>query len=264
MAKVKVNYYMPEGTYKYAKITYKKDTRPESVNDGTLVNIDVTKDSVEIDGLDDLSDYWFAIFTDINQSEAVPFNTGESQSIILNIWDYQNNIKTNVLRNGETEQSFYLWNDNYLYCYRDTSRYGLYVSNNTARIKITRGYSDPSISPYSSNIAVLRMTIKVDSLKSQGAHYLGISVNAVGTKRSGGSYNAVMGCDCIQGDDYSKYVVGETFTWIGFWDIQYWIDNNIPLITDGFKLYIDSGVRDTITFRVYKIEIECGEGVILG
>lgn len=263
-ATCKVTYFLPDDTYEYTKLTYKKSVQPESVNDGTIVNLDPTQDSVTVEGLIENTSYWFKIFTNKSESEAFPYTVEPAKSKIITVWDYQNNIKTNVLRNGETEQSFYLWSDNYLYCYRDTSRYGLYVSNNIARVKITKGYSDTSIAPYSNNIAVLRMTIKVDSLKSQGAHYLGISVNAVGTKRSGGNYDAIMGCNCIQGDDYSKYVVGETFTWEGYWDIQYWIDNNIPFLTDGFKIYIDSGVKDTITFRVYKIEIECCEGEILG
>lgn len=130
MAKVKVNYYMPEGTYKYAKITYKKDTRPESVNDGTLVNIDVTKDSVDIDGLDDLSDYWFAIFTDINQSEAFPYSIGPTPPT-------PTLGEIDLLRRGRICRDDSLFDEPYLvsdyvktaYCNLTGSGYELYVDD---------------------------------------------------------------------------------------------------------------------------------------
>jgi len=130
MAKVKVNYYMPEGTYKYAKITYKKDTRPESVNDGTLVNIDVTKDSVDIDGLDDLSDYWFAIYTDINESEAFPFSIGPAP-VVPTLGEIK------LFKNGRICRDDCLFGDPYVsadyiktaYCNLTASGYELYVDD---------------------------------------------------------------------------------------------------------------------------------------
>ena len=68
---VKVNYYIPEGTYQYCKLTYKKDKEPESVNDGTIVNIDPTETDIIINGLDEKSKYYFTIYTD--KSESNPF-----------------------------------------------------------------------------------------------------------------------------------------------------------------------------------------------
>jgi len=156
MAKIKVNYYMPEGTYQYAKITYKKDTRPESVNDGTLVNIDVTKDSVDIDGLDDLSDYWFAIFTDVNQSEAVPFSIGPAPPA-------PTLGEITLLKGGSIKRDDSLLAVPYVasdyvktaYCNLTGSGYELYVDDDSST---THSFSNPSsyrtslTSNYSTNI----------------------------------------------------------------------------------------------------------------
>jgi len=73
-ATVRVTCNIPkEPDYKYLKLTYKKDTRPDSWEDGS--SIDITKNAVTIDipGLDIGSKYWFTIFSDINESESFPF-----------------------------------------------------------------------------------------------------------------------------------------------------------------------------------------------
>lgn len=72
-ATCKVTYFLPDDTYEYTKLTYKKDVQPESVNDGTIVNLDPTQDSVTVEGLIENSSYWFKIFTNKSESEPFPF-----------------------------------------------------------------------------------------------------------------------------------------------------------------------------------------------
>lgn len=76
-ATVKVNYYIPEGTYQYCKLTYKKDKEPESVNDGTIVNIDPTETDCLVKGLEEEQTYYFTIYTDKSESNPFPFVVGE-------------------------------------------------------------------------------------------------------------------------------------------------------------------------------------------
>lgn len=70
---VKVNYYIPSGDYQYTKLTYKKDKEPASVNDGTIVDLDMTQTEAIVDHLEENSTYYFTIFTDINESTSVSF-----------------------------------------------------------------------------------------------------------------------------------------------------------------------------------------------
>ena len=72
-ATVKVNYIVPEGDYQYCKLTYKKDLQPESVNDGTIVNLDYTESECMVEGLEENANYWFVIYTDKNESPPFPF-----------------------------------------------------------------------------------------------------------------------------------------------------------------------------------------------
>jgi len=73
-ATVRVNYALPsDQNYTYAKIVYKKDTRPDNEEDGESVTILKDESSIDITGLDVGSNYWFTIFTDKTQSESVPF-----------------------------------------------------------------------------------------------------------------------------------------------------------------------------------------------
>lgn len=72
-ATVRVNYYVPAGDYQFTKITYKKDKEPASVNDGTVVDIDITQTEVTIGGLAENNTYYFTIFTDISESNSVSF-----------------------------------------------------------------------------------------------------------------------------------------------------------------------------------------------
>ena len=84
-ATVKLTYYIPAGDYQYTKLTYKKDKEPASVNDGTIVNLDLTQDSVIVEGLVENANYWFKIFTSKSESEAFPYTVGEMSSSWQNV-----------------------------------------------------------------------------------------------------------------------------------------------------------------------------------
>lgn len=57
---MKVNYLIPEGTYEYIRLVYKKNSEPGSVTDGTAINI--TGSGVNVAGLDVNTTYYFKIF----------------------------------------------------------------------------------------------------------------------------------------------------------------------------------------------------------
>lgn len=76
-ATCKVTYFLPNDDYQYTKLTYKKDVQPESVNDGIIVNLDPTQDSVNVEGLIENASYWFKIFTNKSESEAFGYTVGE-------------------------------------------------------------------------------------------------------------------------------------------------------------------------------------------
>lgn len=72
-AKIKVTYSIPQDTYTYCKLTYKKDERPNDVNDGTSIDISPNSKTANVEGLDENQLYYFTIFTDKNESESFPF-----------------------------------------------------------------------------------------------------------------------------------------------------------------------------------------------
>jgi len=75
--KIKVNYYLPDYEYTYAKITYKQDSEPASETDGESVEILKDETSVNIEGLEEEKTYYFKIFTDKSESEAFPYTVTE-------------------------------------------------------------------------------------------------------------------------------------------------------------------------------------------
>lgn len=79
MAKCKITYYIPESNYQYTRITYKKGKAPESVNDGTIINVDYTLTECYVTGLDEYTEYWFTIFTDKSESESYQFTSGADE-----------------------------------------------------------------------------------------------------------------------------------------------------------------------------------------
>ncbi len=72
-ATVRVNYYLPDSDYEYARITYKKNDKPESVNDGTIVPISPSDSYIDIENLVEGKSYYFKIFTNKSESEAFPY-----------------------------------------------------------------------------------------------------------------------------------------------------------------------------------------------
>ena len=76
IATIRVNYYLPDDNYEYAKITYKKNDKPESVNDGTIVPISPNDSYIDIPKFVEGQSYWFKIFTNKSESEAFPYTVG--------------------------------------------------------------------------------------------------------------------------------------------------------------------------------------------
>lgn len=72
-ATVRVNYYLPDSDYEYARLTYKKNDKPESVNDGTIVPISPSDSYVDVENLVEGKSYYFKIFTSKSESEAFPY-----------------------------------------------------------------------------------------------------------------------------------------------------------------------------------------------
>lgn len=75
-ATIRVNYYLPDDNYEYARITYKKNDKPESVNDGTIVPISPNDSYVDIPKFVEGQSYWFKIFTNKSESEAFGYTVG--------------------------------------------------------------------------------------------------------------------------------------------------------------------------------------------
>lgn len=78
-ATIRVNYYLPDDNYEYARITYKKNDKPESVNDGTIVPISPNNSYIDIPKFIEGQSYWFKIFTNKSESEAFPYTVGEME-----------------------------------------------------------------------------------------------------------------------------------------------------------------------------------------
>lgn len=71
MSKVKVTYSIPEATYSYIKLVYKKDEIPVDETDGTVVNLTQSDTETVITDITDTGIYYFMIFTDKSVSEEV-------------------------------------------------------------------------------------------------------------------------------------------------------------------------------------------------
>lgn len=73
-ATVKVNYYLPDDTYTYSKLTYNSEHEPEDKDDGTSIDILPSNTSVNVEGLEEDTLYYFTIFTNKSESEPFPFS----------------------------------------------------------------------------------------------------------------------------------------------------------------------------------------------
>lgn len=74
-SKVVVTYSIPEATYSYIKLVYKKGSIPTSYTDGTAIDILQSSTSQQISGIADGDRYYFVIFTDITSSEPKDIKT---------------------------------------------------------------------------------------------------------------------------------------------------------------------------------------------
>ena len=77
--KVTVHYEIPEGTYSYIKLVYKKNAIPQTYSDGTAIDIDQSDTETEITGIVDGSTYYFVIFTNLSVSEEKMFSSNISE-----------------------------------------------------------------------------------------------------------------------------------------------------------------------------------------
>ena len=76
-ATVKVSYYLPDDTYTYSKLTYNSEHEPEDKDDGTSIDILPSNTSVNVEGLEEDTLYYFTIFTNKSESEPFPFVVGD-------------------------------------------------------------------------------------------------------------------------------------------------------------------------------------------
>lgn len=73
--KVIATYSIPEGTYEYIKLVYKKGSIPTSYSDGTAIDITQASTEQQISGIADGDTYYFVIFTDKSASEPKSIKT---------------------------------------------------------------------------------------------------------------------------------------------------------------------------------------------
>lgn len=74
-SKVVVTYSIPEATYSYIKLVYKKGSIPTSYTDGTAIDITQSSTSKQFIGLADGGTYYFEIFTDKSTSDPKDITT---------------------------------------------------------------------------------------------------------------------------------------------------------------------------------------------
>ncbi|MBP5594277.1 MAG: hypothetical protein J6Y02_02755 [Pseudobutyrivibrio sp.] len=71
-------YEIPDKTYVYCTLVYKKNEIPTSVEDGTAIPIDPDGEEISISGLEERTTYYFVIFTNKTTSEPYRFKTGKN------------------------------------------------------------------------------------------------------------------------------------------------------------------------------------------
>lgn len=76
---VNVSYDVPSNDYEYVKLVYKQDRIPADVTDGTVVDLDPTATSVQVNGLSEVlgTKYYFVIFTDKSVSDEFMYEVTE-------------------------------------------------------------------------------------------------------------------------------------------------------------------------------------------
>ena len=124
-----VEYTVPEDTYEYIKLVYKKDHIPEFVSDGTSTDISQGSGEKAILGIADGNTYWFVIFTDKSTSEPVEFRTsatGWDGSEVILMWSGENNKLTAQVSEGHILFKMYSGNT---VVYSFTAEYGATVAD---------------------------------------------------------------------------------------------------------------------------------------
>ena len=110
-ASVNVSYDVPSNDYEYVKLVYKQDRIPTDVTDGTVVDLDPTATSVQVNGLSEVlgTKYYFVIFTDKSVSDEFMYEVGRvwdgSETTIL--WSGNNNKLTAKINNSHIVFTFY-------------------------------------------------------------------------------------------------------------------------------------------------------------
>ena len=79
VTKAIVSFDIPTSNYGYIKLVYKKDDIPTSVEDGKVKELDVDDDTVTVTGLEELTTYYFMIFTNKSESEPYKYKTGAKE-----------------------------------------------------------------------------------------------------------------------------------------------------------------------------------------
>lgn len=91
--KATVSFTLPNATYSFAKLVYKLGQMPEDEDDGVAIDITPDDSVAKIEDLEQDKSYWFAIFTNKTESNAVEYRTGEVSDEYYE-FDYTGSIQT--------------------------------------------------------------------------------------------------------------------------------------------------------------------------
>lgn len=107
---VVVKYTIPEDDYEYIKLVYKKGDSPDSITDGTAVDITQSSTSQIITDVAETSGtWWFTIFTNKTVSNSVSFKGTleyESDWRFININLYQSSVIADSIKNKILDQVY--------------------------------------------------------------------------------------------------------------------------------------------------------------
>ena len=213
-----IDYYFTRGTYRAKiKTTYKREDM--SMNDYIYSNT-----------------YQF-------ESNAEPL------SKILTIWDKSAGIKTDILRNAQKQENLYLYNDSFLYGYKQSRQYNSFYSNPNVKMRF-RGYVDSSIS----NLPIIKLTASIYVYSIDNISTLSPTTKIMSFGLKDPISGAIAWLNDISGSYYQDYVNGQTTTFVAYTDASFIFDNLL------YQLMIDQvGWRALMEFAVTKITIECGD-----
>lgn len=98
-ASVKVTYSIPESTYEYVKLVYKKDRIPTSITDGISMNLDTSATQITVSGLstENGTKYYFVIFTDKGVSDEFVYEVAPVPPFVSKDFEKTDNIEAFVV-----------------------------------------------------------------------------------------------------------------------------------------------------------------------